>query len=185
LEPGQEDDRTVKDKWAISTFRPFKSATTNGIVPALLQHGVEHLALHLCRIFRACLACGYIPKVLRQTRVTFIPKPRKPSYTEGKACCSISMSSFISKMMEKLVDRYIWDDVMRDRPLHQKQFAYQAGRSTEIALHNVAMWIENAMAHKKIALGAFFDIEGVFDRTSFAVISEAPERHGVESTIVR
>jgi hypothetical protein len=37
-------------RWAISTFKPFKLAGTDGIVPALLQHGVKHLTTHLCRI---------------------------------------------------------------------------------------------------------------------------------------
>jgi hypothetical protein len=36
------------------------------------------------------------------------------------------------------------------------------------------------MAHKEIAIGAFLDIEGAFDRTSFAVITKAAEWHEVE-----
>jgi hypothetical protein len=126
-------------KWAIGSFRPFKSAGTDEIVPALLQHGAEHLAPHLCRLFWACLAYGYIPMAWRQTRVTFIPKPGKASYTEAKAYRPTSLSSFLIKTMEKLVDRYIRDDVMRVRPLHRNQFAYQTGRSTETALHNGMM----------------------------------------------
>jgi hypothetical protein len=47
------------------------------------------------------------------------------------------------------------------------------------------MRIESAMTYKEIALGAFLDKEGAFDRTSFAVITEAAERHGVNSIIVR
>jgi hypothetical protein len=47
-----------KIRWAISTFKSFKLAGTDGIVPALLQQGVEHLTTHLCHIFRACLARG-------------------------------------------------------------------------------------------------------------------------------
>jgi hypothetical protein len=39
--------------------------------------------------------------------------------------------------MDKSVDRYIRDNVLRNQPLHQQQFAYQAGKSTETALHNV------------------------------------------------
>jgi hypothetical protein len=31
-----------KIRWAISTFKQFKSAGTDGTVPALLQQGVEH-----------------------------------------------------------------------------------------------------------------------------------------------
>jgi hypothetical protein len=105
-----------KIKWAISTFKPFKSAGTDGIVPALLQHSVEHLAPHLCCILKACLAYGYTPKAWRQTKVTFTPKPGKASYTEGKAYHVISLSSFSLKTMQKLVDRYIRDDVMRGIP---------------------------------------------------------------------
>jgi hypothetical protein len=55
-----------KVKWAINTFKPLKSAGTNEIVPALLQHSVGHLvASHLCYIFRACLAYGYHPRASR------------------------------------------------------------------------------------------------------------------------
>jgi hypothetical protein len=72
--------------------------------------------------------------------------------------------------MEKLVDRHIRD---------------QTGKSTETALHNVVTSIENAIEHKDIALGAFVDIEGPFDRTSFDIINQAAERHGTEPTVCR
>jgi hypothetical protein len=32
--------------WALSTFKPFKSARTDGIVPALLQQDAEYLLPH-------------------------------------------------------------------------------------------------------------------------------------------
>jgi hypothetical protein len=51
-----------KIKWALGTFKPFKSAGTDGIVPALLQQGMGLLVPHLCRIFRASMAHGFIPK---------------------------------------------------------------------------------------------------------------------------
>jgi hypothetical protein len=92
-----------KIRWALSTFKPFKSAETNEIVPALLQQGAEHLVPHLCCIFRACMAYGFIPVAWRQVKVTFILKPRKLDYAEAKACRPISLSSFLLKTMEKLV----------------------------------------------------------------------------------
>jgi hypothetical protein len=45
--------------------------------------------------------------------------------------------------------------------------------------------IESATEYKKIALGAFPDREGAFDRTSFEVITQAAEKHGTEPTICR
>jgi hypothetical protein len=74
-----------KIRWAIHTFKPFKSTEANEIVPALLQQGTEQLVANVCHIFRACLARGYISKAWRLVKVTFIPEPRKNNYTEAKA----------------------------------------------------------------------------------------------------
>jgi hypothetical protein len=67
--------------------------------------------------------------------------------------------------MEKLVDRHVRDGVLRIHPLNRNQHAYQKGKSTETALHNLVNRIEYAIEHKDVALGAFLDIEGAFDRT--------------------
>jgi hypothetical protein len=72
--------------------------------------------------------------------------------------------------MEKLVDRHIRDGALKIHPLHRNQHAYQIGKSSETALHYVVTRIENAIKDKDIALGAFLDIEGAFDRTSFDII---------------
>jgi hypothetical protein len=117
--------------------------------------------------------------------VTFIPKPGKLDYTEAKAYRPISLSSFMLKTMEKLVDRHIRDCALRIHPLHRNQHAYQIGKSTETALHNVVTRIEYAIIHNDIALGAFLDIEGAFDRTSFDIIKQAAERHGTEPATCR
>jgi hypothetical protein len=52
-------------------------------------------------------------------------------------------------------------------------------------LHNVVTHAEYAIDHKDIALGAFLDIEGAFERTSFETIKQAAERHGIEPAICR
>jgi hypothetical protein len=62
--------------------------------------------------------------------------------------------------MEKIVDRHIRDSALRSQPLHRNQHAFQIGKSTETALHNVVTRVGSAIEHKDIALGAFLDIEG-------------------------
>ena len=56
---------------------------------------------------------------------------------------------------------------MVEKPLHQNQFAYRAGMSTETALYQVVHKLEKCLEQKEIALGAFLAIEGTFDSTSF------------------
>jgi hypothetical protein len=71
------------------------------------QQWVEHLIPHLCRIFRSCMACGFIPTAWRQVKDTFIPKPGRLDYTEAKASHPIRLSYFLLKRMEKLIDRHM------------------------------------------------------------------------------
>jgi hypothetical protein len=104
-------------RWAISTFKPFKLARADGIVPALLQQGVYYVTTYLCHIATARPACENTPKAWRQVKVTFILKPGKANYTEANAYCPISLSPFMMKKMEKLKERHIRDEVLGIRAL--------------------------------------------------------------------
>ena len=57
-------------------------------------------------IFRACLALGYIPTAWRKARVTFIPKPGKPCYTEAKVYRPMSLLLSIEKLGEIVRQAY-------------------------------------------------------------------------------
>ncbi|KAI5750827.1 hypothetical protein M8J77_001575 [Diaphorina citri] len=59
------------------------------------------------------------------------------------------------------------------------QYAYQAGKSTDTALHKLVHTIENSLENKEIALGAFLEIEGAFDNTSFNSIIKAAKEKGL------
>jgi hypothetical protein len=53
-------------RWALGKLKPFRAAGADEIVPALLQQGGEQIVPQLCRIYRACLAHGFIPTARRQ-----------------------------------------------------------------------------------------------------------------------
>ena len=69
--------------------------------------------------------------------------------------------------------------------MHPHQHAYQPGKSCESALHQLVARIEETLAAKEIALGAFLDIEGAFDNTSFSSMIHAAENKGIEPTVCR
>jgi hypothetical protein len=70
------------------------------------------------------MAYGFIPTAWRQVKMTFIPKPWKLDYIETKAHCPFSLSSFLFKTMEKLVDWHIRDSALKEYLLHRNQHAY-------------------------------------------------------------
>jgi hypothetical protein len=87
------------------------------------------------------------------------------------------------KTVKKVVKRHIRDEILGLRPLHQYQFAYQPGKSTETALHQVNACTEEAVQKRAVTLEAF--AEGAFDSTSHSIIIEAAKGHGLEHTISR
>jgi len=87
--------------------------------------------------------------------------------------------------MERLVGRFLRDEILALQSLHPIQHAYQAGKSVETALHQLVVWAEKALDQHDIALGVFLDIEGTFDNTSYDSMGLALTRHRVDQTIVR
>jgi hypothetical protein len=115
----------------------------------------------------------------------FIPKPGRNSYSGPRDYRPISLTSFLLKATERLVDRYLRDKALAIMPLHPIQHAYQAGKSVETTLHQLVVWVEKAPDQQEIALGAFLDIEGAFNNTCYDTMCDALVRHGSEYTIMR
>lgn len=127
---------------AIKSFHPYKSAGMDGIFPVLLQRGLDIIINPLHEIFTASLALGYIPRLWREVKVVFIPKPGRASYEEAKSHRPISLSSFLLKSLERLVDWHIRRTTLSKKPLCFNQHAYQRGKSTMTAIHRFTDHIE-------------------------------------------
>ena len=174
-----------KLEWAIQRFIPFKSTGPDEVFPALLQHGMAQLIPPLVNIFKGCIALGYLPSGWRKARVVFIPKPGKSTYAEAKSFRPISLTSFVLKTLERLVDRYIRDSTLMEHPLNSGQHAYMAGKSTETALHELVRMIEKGLDRKEYTLGVFLDIEGAFSNAPHGTIIRALQQKGVECCITK
>src|SRR3978361_1748000 len=119
-----------------------------------------------------------------ETNQSEYPKPGC-STTRTKPLRPISLMSFIPKTLEKLLDRHIRDRVLVRSPLHQDQYAYRPGMSTETALHKLTKRLEKTLDCGEVALGAFLDIEGAFDNTTFQSIITNARKRGIEGTCCR
>jgi hypothetical protein len=118
-------------------------------------------------------------------RVIFILKPGRDSYELAKSFRPISLTSFFLKTMERMVDSYIRARPLKSSPLMKSQYAYQRGRFTEAALHDLIQKIEGSLNEKEFVLGVFMDINGAFDNAFFASMDAASGEHGVVLTLRR
>ncbi|XP_043483556.1 uncharacterized protein LOC122512018 [Leptopilina heterotoma] len=121
-------------RWATESFSRYKSPGPDGVYPVLLQRAMDEAVGPLVRLARASLTLGYVPIAWMGTKVVFIPKAGKNGYTSPKDFRTISLTSFILKLVERLVDRYIRSEILERFPLQKDQYAYRAGCSTETAL---------------------------------------------------
>lgn len=117
-------------------------------------------------------------------RVVFIPKKGKDDYCDVKAWRAISLSPFILKGLERVLDIYLRGSVLLRNPFSPVQFAYFKGRSTDGALHSVVNTIERAFQFNDSALGVSVDIVGAFDNTSYSVIRDSLLSFGIKSFLI-
>ena len=70
-------------------------------------------------------------------------------------------------------------------PVHSNENTYQAGKSVEMALHWLVVWVEQALDLQETAVGVFLDKEKAFNNTSYDSMCAALFKHGVLYTIVQ
>lgn len=169
--------------WAISSFKPYKSPGPDGIFPAELQHVSDYIAPWLHKLFTCCIKLAYIPLKWRETRVVFIPKAGKSSHINPKDFRPISLSSFLLKTMERMLDCYLRRTI-DPRLLSASQHAYSKGKSTETALHELIGTIEKAISVRQYTMVAFLDIEGAFNNITPDSIVVALSSLGVNQAII-
>jgi hypothetical protein len=85
------------------------------------------------------MSTGYIPTIWYQVKVELITQPGTNSCTGPRDFGPTRLTSFLLKTMERSVDKYLRDGALTLRPLHSKQHIYKAGKSVEMALHQLVV----------------------------------------------
>lgn len=174
-----------KVRSAIFKFLPYKSPGPDGIIPAMLQHGADVLIPLLVPLFKASIKMGCIPNVWRKAKVIFIPKVGRSDFTATSSFRPITLSSFILKVIERLIEWNVRETIDVRCPLHAAQHAYQTGKSTETALQSLVSRLEKCIVDKEVAMVAFLDISGAFNNVSFTAIIRALQEKGLHSSLIR
>ncbi len=152
-----------KVRAAIGSFGSLKAPGPDEIQPLILSHLGSTAISYLTCLYKASLVLGYTPSCWRKGKVVFIPKPGKPDYSQPRAFRPITLSSFLVKVMERLILWELNSSTLREAPLSRNQHAFRKGKSTETALSNMIEHIERGLNKNGFALGVFLDIQGAFD----------------------
>ena len=154
------------------------------VLMALLQEGQIVVVPYLVRIFHACLSTGYVPAILHQVKVVFIPKSVRNLYSGPRDFRPNTLTLFLLTTIDILVDRFLRDVALALVPSYPHQHAYQTGKSVETALHQHIFHIEKVLEQQETALGVFLYIEMAFN-VSYESMCDGLVKHRLDHTIIQ
>jgi len=172
---------THKVRIALTSFGPYKAAGPDELKPIIFSHLNDELYSYITTLYKRVLMTGYTPQTWREMSVIFLPKAGKETYGAAKSYRPITLSNFILKGLERVIQWYITDEIVRE-PLHE-QHAYTVGRSCDSALSTVVDKIEQHIYRKEHCLVVSLDCSGAFDNIKFDSASMALNRLNVPKAI--
>ena len=92
---------------ALSAFAhmgSYKSAGPDGFKPLVMKHFGPKALGCINNLFQAIYSTGYIPIEFCKSKVVFIPKPLKDYYEEAGSFRPISLTQFLFKAMERIIE---------------------------------------------------------------------------------
>jgi hypothetical protein len=137
----------------------------------------------LSNIFTAVVQLGYVPARWRTSDVIFIDKPGKTDLENPRSFRPISLTSFVYKTLEKVVAMDLEENAFKDNPMHEDQFGFVKGRSTEHALSATVNEVEKGLHKKEFVITTLLDIKGAFDNIKPSAIIKAMKKQGVRHNV--
>jgi len=166
---------------SLKSFGKFKAEGPDGFKPVVLQHLPGNVLKGVVNIYRSSMEVGYVPELWRRMRVIFIPKPGKSSYDKAKSFRPITLSNFLLKGLERLIQ---WE-LQKRMPCLQYQHAYTENLSTETALSEVVDEIEHSVNRGQFTLMASLDCSGAFDNIDLDSAKRVMSNMGIDTNIIR
>ena len=108
-----------------------------------------------------------------KSRVVFIPKPQKSDYGEAGSFRPISLTQFVFKTMEHVVEWSLREHSDKYGKLSYMQHAYSGTKGTDTALSTLVNMIESSILRKELCLVISVDIQGAFDNLATIAIHDA------------
>ena len=153
---------TIKEiKWAIKrTKSGNKSADNHNIHPRMLHSFGQRTLKLLQKLFNSCLDQGQW--VWNTAKVIFLKKGGKSSYAEPGAYRPISISSYIGKLLEKILAARI-TIFLEPQGIFDPNQGFTPNKNTIRYLNRLDLEVKSDLLHNDTVIGLFIDFEKAFD----------------------
>ena len=138
-----------------------KSFDDNGIHPSMIKRFPDNAVAVLTKIFNLCLDLGVW--VWDTADVVFLKKDGKPNYMKAGAYRPISLSSYIGKLYERVLERRLRFHCDLEGVLDDEQEGFQACRNTTRYLYKLTANLKASQKKKFTSFLLCLDFQKAFD----------------------
>lgn len=165
----------------VSSMTRGKSPGLDGLSIEHLQHAGVHLPRVLAMFFSLCMGHSYLPHDLMQTVVVPIVKNRTGDVADKNNYRPISLATVLAKVLDGLLDTLL----ERYLHLHEAQFGFRPGLSTESAILGMKHTVQYYTQRRTPVYACFLDLSRAFDTVSYGVLWAKLRERGVPAELLR
>lgn len=145
-----------------------------------LKHAGPHLARLLAMLFNFCISHSYMPEEMIRTVVIPVVKNKISDITDKNNYRPISLATVVSKVFDSMLNSRLTQHIK----LHDNQFGFQTGLSTESAVLCVKHAIRYYTNRKTPVHACFLDLSRAFDLVSYDILWKKLENFQLPSELI-
>ncbi len=145
----------------LSTLNRKKAPGPDGIPNHLLRAAAPSICTSLAVLFNNSLASGEIPSAWKVGTIKAIHKSGRRDLPDNYR--PISLLSNVSKVLEKIINRHLYDHLTANDLLSASQSGFRKGDSTNFQLFRLANDLMSNVDNGKYCGSVFYDIKKAFD----------------------
>lgn len=147
----------------VSDMKRGKSPGHDSLSIEHLQYAGVHLPRVLAMLFTFCVGHSYLPKAMMKTVVVPIVKNKTGDVSSLGNYRPISLATVIAKVLDGIIDIQL----RRHVKLHDAQFGFRPGLSTETAILNLKHTVQYYTDRGTPVYACFLDLSKAFDLVAY------------------
>ncbi|XP_050557479.1 uncharacterized protein LOC126911962 [Spodoptera frugiperda] len=165
----------------VSSMSRGKSPGHDGLSIEHFKYAGVHLPRVLAMFYTLCLNHSYLPPDLMKTIIVPIVKNKTGDLSDKNNYRPISLATIVAKVLDSVLD----SELDKHLNIHDAQFGFRAGLSTESAILSLKHTVQYYTKRNTPVYACFLDLSKAFDLVSYDLLWEKLKKTGVPTQVQR